>query len=66
MLDVFNTSKGSHIWNVGGDAQNHDRSIESEFGFGNDLLYPIYHLGNFDTNYIISKNCFNLDLYFFN
>jgi hypothetical protein len=26
---------------VGGDAQNHDRSFESEFGFGNDLLYHI-------------------------
>jgi hypothetical protein len=25
---------------VGGNAQNHDRSFESEFGFGNDLLYP--------------------------
>jgi hypothetical protein len=26
---------------VGEDAQKHDRSFESEFGFGNDLLYPI-------------------------
>jgi hypothetical protein len=26
---------------VGGDAQNHDKSFESEFGFGNDLLYLI-------------------------
>ncbi len=31
----------AHVQDVGEDAQKHDRSFESEFGFGNDLLYPI-------------------------